>query len=164
MAKTRKFDLALGDARFGKVVRELIELLQYSDQDAAIVLEAIGDLVRGELGARAYLRAGMFEKSAAANYRKMADPLCRRNEDPQRFELIEARLGEECREAELWAHRLYQQQDTWIRTKKNVDEEFAYVSREPATFDYDVYVGVPDHTLPPMNEFWRFDGTHACAY
>ncbi len=71
--KLEKFDLALGDARFGKVVRELIELLQYSDQDAAIVLEAIGDLVRGELGARAYLRAGMFEKSAAANYRKMAE-------------------------------------------------------------------------------------------
>lgn len=125
-----------------KALKGVLGMMRFGHHDSPILLEAVGDLLLAQteeggdakrLAARAYLKASyeVDNETAKAAYRALAEQCLemqtagRGHSSSIGLKAIEASFRKELREADKWYKGVCLNEQKWIKSGKNVDEEFS---------------------------------------
>jgi hypothetical protein len=144
-----------------KATKGVLGMMRFGNYDSPILLEALGDLLLGQLypedakrlAARAYLKASYQAKDDATReaYRKLAkDSLFRQTVHQDTInelslEALELKLSDELAQAERWSRAVSVDEIKWIREGGDVEDAFARK-----------YFQDPESASLPMTWSWSF--------
>ena len=124
-------------AEIQAAAKGIMGMMRFGNYDSPILLEALGDLLMGKeehdnandskmLAARAYLKASYeVDDSSAANiYRKKAERALEL-QSRTNIDEVETELKSEIEQAESFGQKITADEQMWIDSEKDVDEEFA---------------------------------------